>query len=151
MWLHRLAEYAANSGDPNTQNAAFVVTNRRSGIGVNCLPRFVADLPERLVPPQKYDWIIHAEVSAIIDAGHSASGSTLYALWAACPSCAVAIVESGVARVVTLQATQDATPERWRAKVATGLEILRAGGVEVSLFAGKLDTSILFDGKELEL
>lgn len=152
-----VATYARHSDDPNTQNAAGVASDFDSrrlqfhGIGVNWLPGHIQKTAANVSAPQKYDWIIHAEVSAVIDAGGMARGGTLYALWAACPACAVAIVEAGIARVVTLQATQDATPERWRAKVATGLEILRAGGVEVEFFTGSLDTAIRFDGKELKL
>lgn len=156
-WLRALALYAKHSDDPNTQNAAGAVSSPDCrgdgfrGIGVNWLPGNIPKVAELVTGPRKCDWIIHAEVSAIIDAGGMARGGTLYALWAACPACAVAIVEAGISRVVTLQATQDATPERWRAKVATGLEILRAGGVEVEFFTGRLDTTIRFDGKELHL
>lgn len=117
-------------------------------IGTNRLPHGIEVAPDRVTAPTKYDWMVHAEVAALLRADY---GSTLYALWAACPACAVAIVEAGISRVVTLQATHDATPERWKAKVATGLEILLAGGVEVRFFEKRLGTSIRFDGKELEL
>lgn len=147
-----LADFARKeSHDPNTQNAAAVLSRSDNSfwpVGTNRLPAGVKPTKERLASPAKNDWMIHAEVAALL---HVDYGDTLYALWAACPACAVAIVEAGISRVVTLQATQDATPERWRARVATGLEILRAGGVEVEFFTGRLDTTIRFDGKELHL
>lgn len=138
------------SHDHNTQNAAVVAAPPYTlwPIGTNRLPDGIEVTPGRLTAPAKYDWMVHAEVAALLRADY---GSTLYALWAACPACAVAIVESGISRVVTLRATQDATPERWRVKVATGMEILRAGGVEVEFFDGRLDETIRFDGTELRL
>lgn len=157
VYLRALAQLAREeSDDPNTQNAAGL---RRKDCGphlfssmlANKLPWRIDATPERTTAPAKNDWIMHAEAGLMVGSGVKAIGGTLYALWAACPACAQAIVAGGIIKVVTLQATQDATPERWKAKVATGLEILRAGGVEVSFFAGKLDTSIRFDGKELEL
>lgn len=158
--LAALCRVAAESHDPDTNNAAGVAARPArafldgvlfSGDAANWIPDRIMPNPDRRRRPAKYDWIIHAEIAALLAAGNDAAGGTLYALWAACPTCATAIVEAGIDRVVTLKKTQDATPERWREKVATGIRILKAGGVTVSFFAGKLDASIRFDGKELEL
>lgn len=158
VYFRALAQLAREeSDDPNTQNAAGLKSSghnphgRFSAMQANQLPWMIVATPERTTAPAKYDWIMHAEARVMVGAGPRAINGTLYALWAACPACALAIVAGGVTKVVTLQATQDATPERWRAKVATGLEILRAGGVEVEFFTGRLDETIRFDGKELRL
>lgn len=157
VYFRALAQLAREeSDDPNTQNAAGLKSKGLhhrgfSAMVANELPWTIDATPERTASPAKYDWIMHAEAGVLVGAGDRAISGTLYALWAACPSCALTIVAAGVARVVTLQATQDATPERWRAKVATGMEILRAGGVEVEFFTGRLDETIRFDGKELRL
>lgn len=157
-----LVEVSRESDDPNTQNAAGVLERPGArwlagksylfaGTGVNGVPYSISPDPERLASPAKYDWFIHAEFSALLHAGHTTGCGTLYGLWVACPSCAVAIVEAGISTVVTLKATQDATPERWRARVDLGLEILRAAGIEIEFYDKPLGKSIRFDGKELTL
>lgn len=158
--FRELIGVSRESDDPNTQNAAGVLDRpARRFLGdvlfccscVNGLPLRVAKTPERVASPAKYDWFIHAETAAVIGAGPRAMFATLYALWAACPACAVAIAEAGISKVVTLKATQDATPERWRARVDLGLEILRASEVEVEFYGKPLGASIRFDGRELSV
>lgn len=76
----------------------------------------------------------HAEISAAADAtsrGHSIVGATLYSTLEPCsfhgrtPACAHAIVARGLRRVVT--AIRDPNPR----VDGAGIEILRAGGIEV--------------------
>lgn len=148
-----------NSHDPDTQNAAGVWVAGLlegnefwGGCGANRLPSDdIEELPGRLARPAKYDWIMHAEAAAIVAAGSRACCGTLYALWAACPDCAKVIVRACVGEVVTLQRTQDLTPDRWRPKVATGLEILAAAGVRVRFYDKPIGKRIRFNGEEVEL
>ncbi len=157
-----LARFAReNSHDPDTQNAAGVASGVAEflegnpfgwGYDANRLPSDdIEELPERLTRPAKYDWIMHAEAAAVVAAGSRAGCGTLYALWAACPDCAKVIVRAFVSEVVTLQRTQDMTPNRWKDKVKTGLEILEAGGVAVRFFQEEIGETVRFDGKEVKL
>ncbi len=74
----------------------------------------------------------HAEAVALDAAGPAARGSTLYVTLEPCahegstPPCAARVVAEGVARVVV--GARDPNPE-----AAGGIEVLRAGGVEVEL------------------
>jgi diaminohydroxyphosphoribosylaminopyrimidine deaminase/5-amino-6-(5-phosphoribosylamino)uracil reductase len=81
----------------------------------------------------------HAEVVALAAAGERARGATLYVTLEPCahhgrtPPCADALIEAGVARVVS--AVADPNPET----DGNGLERLRAAGVEVELPGGELE------------
>lgn len=72
--------------------------------GFNGLPRFVNDnVPERMVSPEKYYWMAHAELNAICNAslsGASCLKCTLYVNHYPCSDCAKAIIQSGISYVV---------------------------------------------------
>lgn len=133
-WLDIAFDLARKSPDPSTQLAAIVVESD-TGIGSFGVNHVVA--PEdgwESDRDKKLAATIHAEVAALLRAardGVVADGATLYGTWVACESCARAIVEACVARVVTSARTYRDTPERWQAQVDRGLGILWSNGVEV--------------------
>jgi diaminohydroxyphosphoribosylaminopyrimidine deaminase / 5-amino-6-(5-phosphoribosylamino)uracil reductase len=79
-----------------------------------------------------WDGLDHAEVIALRHAGSAARGATVYTSMEPCshtgrtPPCAQALIDAGVARVVT--ATEDPNP----AVNGRGLEILKHAGIEVT-------------------
>lgn len=101
-----IAELAAQrSRDPSLKVGAVLVSPDRVilSTGYNGLPRGVEPRPERLERPEKYEWTVHAEANAILNAsrvGARLTGATLYASQSPCHRCAVAIIQAGVARVV---------------------------------------------------
>lgn len=68
---------------------------------------------------------VHAEANALVQAGRSAHGGTLYSTTEPCPSCAALIVNAGIQRVVF---TNDYHPVPG---VRVGRDILLAAGVVV--------------------
>lgn len=148
-------EAAKRSMDPRTQNAAALA--RRDDILVvaaNAIPAGVTRSADRLEAPAKYDFVEHAERAAIYKAasfGWSTGGSTLYALWFACPDCARAIISAGVYEVVGLAKTRSLTPQRWLDSVQTGEQMLREAGIGMRWLADPLGVSIRFNGKEVQL
>jgi len=78
----------------------------------------------------------HAEIAALKQAGEKARGATLYCTLEPCSHqgrtgpCAQAIIDAGLARVVV--AMEDPNPR----VSGSGLEMLRAAGIEVSLDIG---------------
>jgi len=80
-----------------------------------------------------YDWLDHAEVSALKEAGREARGATAYVTLEPCCTagrtgpCTRALIEAGVAKVVV--ATEDPNP----AVNGKGIEDLRKAGIEVEI------------------
>jgi dCMP deaminase len=99
-----LAQHVAKwSKDPSSQVGAVVVKdNRIVAVGFNGFPSDVVDMPERLEDREvKYEMVVHAEVNALLIAGQRADGATIYVQGRpVCASCAGAIIQSGVQRVV---------------------------------------------------
>ncbi|KAI4453931.1 deoxycytidylate deaminase-related [Holotrichia oblita] len=100
---------AKRSKDPNTQVGACIVNPNKVivGVGYNGTPRgwddkdFPWDKRDGEFTEQKYPYIIHAELNAILNANtKDLSGCTMYATLSPCNECAKAIVQSGIKRVV---------------------------------------------------
>lgn len=93
-----------------------------------------------------YDWLDHAEVCALKEAGRNARNATAYLTLEPCCTagrtgpCTRALIEAGVARVVV--ATEDPNP----AVNGKGLEQLRKAGIEVDTGVLQQDARRLNDG-----
>ena len=110
------------SKDPSTQVGAVLVNDLRQvvGMGYNGFSRGVEDSEGRLNNRElKYQFIVHAEVNAIIQAGHSARGSRLYVypsfmLPPMCADCAKAAIQAGIDSVVGYTPDEaDPRVQRW--------------------------------------
>jgi len=97
---------ASKSKDPSTKVGSVIVglSNEIRSTGYNGFPRGVNDSVERLNDrPTKYQFIVHAELNAILGAarnGVSLVGCSLYTHWYPCHECAKAIVQSGISQVI---------------------------------------------------
>jgi dCMP deaminase len=100
-----LAEHVSKwSKDPSSQVGAVIVKNNRVvAVGFNGFPAEVEDKQEWLGNRKvKYEMVVHAEVNALIVAGQRAEGATIYVYGRpVCSSCAGAIIQAGIARVVS--------------------------------------------------
>lgn len=92
------------SKDPSTKVGAVIVRPDLTiaSAGYNGFPRSVADDPEVYARREdKYARVVHAELNAILHAHESVAGYTLYSSpLMPCSSCAGAIIQSGISRVV---------------------------------------------------
>ncbi|MCH2149585.1 MAG: dCMP deaminase family protein [Phycisphaerales bacterium] len=136
-WDDRFLEIAGQiatwSKDPSRGVGCVIVTpdRRICSTGFNGLPAGVADLPERLVRPTKYDLICHAELNAIIQcAKHGATpmGCTLYATFFPCISCALAIIQSGISRVVAWDLAEG--DEHWMESIEKSMAVFDEASLE---------------------
>lgn len=99
---------AKRSKDPNTQVGACIVNEdkRVVGIGYNGLPRNCSDdkFPwvndSGVFLDNKYPYVVHAELNAILNSTSKLKGCTLYVSLFPCNECAKAIIQSGITKIV---------------------------------------------------
>lgn len=99
---------AKRSKDPDKKVGAIIVKDRIVlGVGYNGFPRNygsdeVFPLTENKEKPleNKNNFIVHAEVNAILNASMKVDGSTLYCTLFPCHECAKLIVQSGIKEVI---------------------------------------------------
>jgi dCMP deaminase len=101
----RLAQEVASwSKDPSTQVGAVLVepvTKRVISMGYNGFPRGVFDMESRYCDrPVKYQFVVHAELNAILAAKEPLDNATLYVTLSPCNECAKAVIQSGIRRVI---------------------------------------------------
>lgn len=142
---------SAASDDPDTQNGALIITrDGRHVFGANTIPAGVSLKGSRLVRPEKYLWIEHAERDAIFSAardGRPLRGAVMYCPWYACPDCARAIIQSGIREVVGHDKPFSMTPPRWKDLIAKAKVMLFEAGVAMRVVSGDIGVAIRFDGK----
>lgn len=136
-WDHRyldLARYISTwSKDPSTRVGAVIADaqGRIVSVGFNGLPRGVRDTHERLNNREiKYKMIVHGERNAILFAGRSVAGCTLYTTpFMPCSVCAGMVIQAGITRVVAPYCDN----ERWQADFRLTEEMFKEAGVELIL------------------
>jgi len=111
-WVLPSWRLTQRSKDPNTQVGACIVDDehRIIGLGYNGMPRGLSDdaMPwarDSSNPPlfNKYLYVTHAEVNAILNKGSSnVKGSTIYVALFPCENCAKMIIQAGIRRIVYL-------------------------------------------------
>jgi dCMP deaminase len=105
--------------DPNTKHGCVVVANDRTilSIGYNGPPRGCVDANVPLTSTEKYDWIVHSESAAIINAarrGIHLLGSTFYVTGPPCHLCMREIINCGAERVIYGPISSNCIDERSR-------------------------------------
>ena len=131
IWDIRFLDLAKHisiwSKDPSTKVGAVIFDSdkRIVSIGYNGFPKGVCDDPQRYDDRDiKYRMVVHAEANAILKVAKStnnAHGSTLYITLSPCKDCCKLILQSGITRMVYLNAYKD----------TTAIDFLRNSGVEV--------------------
>lgn len=122
------------SGDSTTKVGALLLKNGTLlAAGANTLARGVAPTADRLARPAKYAWMVHAELNAIADAarrGVAVEGATCAITLYPCATCAKALVQAGIRRIVTVEPSWgDPT---WGHEFAVARDVLRESGVHVT-------------------
>jgi dCMP deaminase len=154
-WLHRAYDVAKTSPDPRTQNGAVLVNpdNWEIGSGPNRFALGVQHTHERWHTDLKYDFILHAERSAIYAAVRGLScipGSTLYCPWAACDACALTIIECGIKRVVGHKSVHHVGRPDWEASIGRAMEMFKEAGVTFEELEHHFGIKLRFGGQEVE-
>lgn len=115
----------ARSKDPHTKVGACIVKNNRIiSTGYNGFPNGCDDhkYPWGKSDPNpvnnKYFYVTHAELNAILNARQSVEDCTLYVTLFPCNECAKAIIQSGIKKVIYMRIKAD-TKEKVEAYDAT--------------------------------
>jgi dCMP deaminase len=122
MWDIRFLQLAALtaswSKDPSTKVGAVITRPDRTvaSLGYNGFPRGVVDSAERYEDRElKYKMIVHAELNAILTACEPLHGYILYTWpFMPCACCAGAVIQSGIKRVVSIEADNPRWAESFR-------------------------------------
>ena len=120
------------SKDPSTKVGAVITdgTKKVVSLGYNGLPQWVEDNPDILFNrEEKYKYIIHAEVNAILQANKdNFFAGTIYTYpFLTCPQCAAMIIQAGIMRVVSYKCVE----ERWIPRIEDSKKLLEMAQIEV--------------------
>lgn len=141
---------SAWSKDPSTKVGAVLVNglDQVVGLGYNGFPRGVEDTEERYNDRDlKYPMVVHAEVNAIIQAGHEARGSTLYVypsfmLPPICADCAKAAIQAGVKGIVGYEPNEtDERVKRWAGSISHAKTMWEEAGLSIRSYKEEDDAT----------
>jgi dCMP deaminase len=140
-FLKLAEEVASYSKDPSTKVGAVIVepdTNIIISVGYNGFPRGVEDHDYRLNNRElKYEMVVHAEVNAILHAGHRARGGRMY-VWPSfmlppiCSRCCTTAIQAGIKEIVGYiidEGNLDERQLRWRHSILLSREMCDESGV----------------------
>lgn len=129
-----LARYVASwSKDPSTKVGAVIgrFDKTVASVGFNGFPRCVEDTPERLHDrDQKYPRTVHAELNAILHARENVEGCTMYVTRPPCAQCAAAMIQAGIARLVTPYPSEEFL-SRWGVSLAFAISMLDEANIDI--------------------
>ena len=101
IWLNIAFEVAKLSKDPKTKVGAVLVSEDELNfsIGWNGFGKGVEETPERWERPEKYNWVVHAEINALLNCPFPTKNCVLYVTHQPCHRCHSALINAGVSQV----------------------------------------------------
>ena len=139
-FMNRAIDLIAWSKDHNTGVGAVIVDGRYIvSEGYNGFPVGVDDgVKERFERPMKYLYTTHAEINAIITAGRhgkNVENCTLYCTKFPCATCAGAIIQAGITRIVTVPLEEG----RWNNSHEAALTMFKEVNVRIKYWDMPID------------
>lgn len=129
------------SKDESTQIGSVIVGQDHEilSTGYNSFPRGLCDdNPKRQERPEKYDWMVHSELNAILNAsrvGVSVKNGTLYlTAGTPCCECAKAIINAGITTVYCKEDCTTTNREKWSPNQEKALKMLIECDVTVNYY-----------------
>lgn len=124
------------SKDNSTQVGAVIVDNKTRKVvasGYNGFPRYLDDNKIPQTRPEKYHYVVHAELNAILHAERELTDCTLYVTVFPCSECMKAVIQKGIKQVVYLN---ELIGDDWEMSKAATLKLAGLAGVEIRPFGG---------------
>jgi len=125
------------SKDPSTQVGAVIVDNKTRKIvssGYNGFPRNLDDSKVPQKRPEKYLYVVHAELNAILHAERNLSDCSLYVTLFPCSECMKSVIQTGIKKVVYLN---DLSSAEWEEYKSATMKLADLAGVELVKFDQK--------------
>ena len=130
------------SKDPNTKVGACIVKdNKILSTGYNGFPRgcndnkYPWDKGNENEVDNKYFYVVHAELNAILNSTQSVKDSTIYVTLYPCNECAKAIIQSGIKKVIYKNI--DLSTEEKKCKIQHTGQMFTDAGVEVCMYENR--------------
>ena len=130
------------SKDPNTKVGACIVKdNKILSTGYNGFPRgcdddkYPWDKGNKNEVDNKYFYVVHAELNAILNSTQSVKDSTIYVTLYPCNECAKAIIQSGIKKVIYKNI--DLSTEEKKCKIQHTGQMFTDAGVEVCMYENR--------------
>lgn len=139
------------SKDKGAKTGAIIVDDDHIPVmtGFNGLAKGLIETAERSVKPLKLKVTSCAERSAILFAarkGKAVEGTTIYTQWCPCNECAIAIIQSGIKKVVVHK--ENIPSESWNDEFEFSKELLAEADVEYVEWSGNILIPRAFKGDE---
>ena len=142
-YLAQATIFAFRSKDPNTQCGAFIIDEDMKPVsgGYNGMPNKCDDDLFPWTSPEKYDYVIHAELNAIFnDRGHDLKNCILFLYsdkgFYPCCECAKAIVQSKIKKVILANFCPENKTQKYN--TASVDQMFKAAGVEIEIIQDPL-------------
>lgn len=136
-WTHRffkLARLVATwSNDPKCKVGCVLISpdRRQFSVGYNGVPAGMPNTEESLSAlSNKNEFMIHAELNALLNASQSVRGWTAYVTKPPCHECAKALIQAGIAHVVFSSGNPQS---KWQRSTEFALSLLHSHKVEVTI------------------
>jgi dCMP deaminase len=100
-------------------------------LGYNGFAKNIEDAEEKLnLRKLKYEMVVHAEVNAVLIAGRSTAGGTVYVHGLpVCPRCASVLIQAGIGRAVA-KAPLPGSDLKWDKDGLIALEMFNEAGID---------------------
>jgi len=137
-----IAEVIKSKSKDNSTHIGAVIAGKGNEIlstGYNSFPRGIDDsLDERQERPEKYFWMVHAEMNAIINAariGVSTNESKMYLTCGIpCSNCGKAIINAGISEIYCKKEDTTVNREKWDEESKRTLKMFEEAGIIVNYY-----------------
>ncbi len=125
------------SKDTSTQVGAVVIDNKSRKVissGYNGFPRYLDDNKIPQSRPEKYLYVVHAELNAILHAERNLSDCSLFVTSFPCSECMKAVIQTGIKTVVYLN---ELSGDDWESSRIATMKLAELAKIEVRRFDGE--------------
>ncbi len=125
------------SKDSSTQVGAVISDNKSRKVissGYNGFPRYLDDNKIPQTRPEKYLYVVHAELNAILHAERNLFDCSLYVTSFPCSECMKAVIQTGIKTVIYLN---ELSGKDWESSRIATMKLAELARIDVRRFSGQ--------------